>query len=260
MAFMPKVFINLHNWYPSTIDSLKSANFASLDNHQSSPSLLYNYDHAVHGFAAHLSKHELEALKKSPGFVSASEDRTSTLHTTHTPEFLSLHSTSGLWLASNQGKDVIIGVIDTGIWPESKTFKDDGTSKKIPDKWKGTCEEGQDFNSSMCNAKLIGARSFYKGLIANEPNFRIRMKSTRDMEGHGTLISSIVAGNYVEGTSFFGYATGTASGVASHARLAIYKVFWDKSNYISDFVAAIDQAIADSVDVISASLEFRLYQ
>lgn len=124
MAFMSKVFINHHNWYSSTIGSLKSANLASLDNHQSSPSLLYNYDHAVHGFAAHLSKHELEALKKLPGFVSASEDRTSTLHTTHTPEFLSLHSTSGLWLASNQGKDVIIGVIDTGFWPESKSFKD----------------------------------------------------------------------------------------------------------------------------------------
>ena len=104
------------------------------------------------------------------------------------------------------------------MWPESKSLKDDGMSKKIPDKWMGTCEEGQDFNSSMCNAKLIGARSFYKVPIANEPNFRIRMKSTRDMEGNGTFISSIVAGNYVEGISFFGYATGTASGVAPHTR------------------------------------------
>ena len=56
----------------------------------------------------------------------------------------------------------------------------------------------QDFNSSMCNAKLIGAKSFYMGLIANESNFKIRMNSTREMEGRGTLVSSIVARNYVE--------------------------------------------------------------
>jgi subtilisin family serine protease len=86
-------------------------------------------------------------------------------------------------------------------------------------------------------------------LIANEPDYNISMHSTTDMSGHGTLISSIVAGNYVKGESFFGYATRTASGVAPRARLAIYKVFGNSLSYESDLVAAIDQAITDGVDV-----------
>ena len=91
-------------------------------------------------------------------------------------------------------------------------------------------------------------------MIANEPDYNISMHSTRDMSGHGTLICSIVARNYVKGESFFGYATGTASGVAPRARLAIYKVFGNSLGYESDLVAAIDQAITDGVDVISLSL------
>ncbi|KAB1199443.1 Subtilisin-like protease [Morella rubra] len=237
-SLMPKAFKDHHTWYSSTIDSLKFNN-SGFENYQSSsPSLIYAYDHALSGFCALFSLQELQDLKKSVGFISAFKDSSFTLHTTHTPEFLSLNPSTGLWPASNYGEDVIVGVIDSGVWPESESFKDNGMSPKLPKKWKGMCVEGQSFNSSLCNAKLIG----------------VSMNSARDTRGHGTYTASIAAGNYVAGANFFGYASGIAKGIAPRARLAVYKVSWNEGRYVYDAAAAIDQAIADGVDIISMSL------
>uniref|UniRef100_A0A164ZP64 Subtilisin-like protease fibronectin type-III domain-containing protein n=1 Tax=Daucus carota subsp. sativus TaxID=79200 RepID=A0A164ZP64_DAUCS len=158
-SFMPKAFASHEHWYMSAIESVKSTS------HAYGPTLIYTYDNAFHGFSALLSKNELQTLEKSSGFVSAYSDRTVTLDTTHTFEFLSLNPATGLWPASNYGKDVIIGVIDTGVWPESASYKDDGMTA-VPSRWKGTCEEGQEFNASLCNLKLIGARYFNKGTLS----------------------------------------------------------------------------------------------
>jgi hypothetical protein len=80
------------------------------------------------------------------------------------------------------------------------------------------------------------------------------MNSARDTDAHGTYTASIVARNYVDDVSYFGYAKGTAKGVAPRARLAIYKISWDEMASFSDIVAGMDHAIADGVDVISISM------
>jgi len=47
--------------------------------------------------------------------------------------------------------DVIIGVLDSGIWPESKSFNDEGFGPP-PSKWKGTCQSSKNFT---CNKYVV---------------------------------------------------------------------------------------------------------
>ncbi|MBA0879695.1 hypothetical protein Goshw_019944 [Gossypium schwendimanii] len=254
---MPKAFSNQHTWYLATLSSVsaKSKSKAETNPTISFSKLIYTYNHVIQGFSASLTPAELESLKNSPGYVSSVKDRVVKVDTTHSFEFLGLNSGTGAWPVSSFGKDVIVGVIDTGVWPESESFNDDGMSD-VPSRWKGECESGTQFNSSMCNKKLIGARFFNKGLIAHKPNITISMNSTRDTEGHGTHTSTTVAGTYVKDASYFGYAPGTARGIAPMARVAMYKALWEEGSYTTDVIAAIDQAITDGVDLLSLSLSW----
>ncbi|KAH0782301.1 hypothetical protein KY290_001899 [Solanum tuberosum] len=255
-SLMPNMFASHHHWHSSTIESIKIVNPALLNSHHPVPKLLYSYDNVFHGFSAVLSKDELEVLKESTGFISAYKDRSVEAHTTHTSEYLKLNPSSGLWPASGFGQDVVIGVLDSGVWPESASFRDDGMPE-IPKKWKGICRPGMEFNTSLCNKKLIGANYFNKGLLASNPDVNISMNSARDTKGHGTHVASIAAGNFVKGASYFGYAPGTAKGVAPRARLAVYKFSFDEGNVASDLIAAMDQAVADGVDMICISYGWR---
>ncbi|CAB4296903.1 unnamed protein product [Prunus armeniaca] len=255
-TMMPKAFADHHSWYLATVNSALSKFRPNTTTTSSSSALssklIYSYTHVINGFSASLSLSELEAIKTSPGYISSVKDLPVKPDTTHSSQFLGLSSKSGAWPVADYGKDVIIGVVDTGVWPESESFSDDGMSE-IPPRWKGECESGTQFNSSLCNKKLIGARFFNKGLIAQNPNLTISVNSTRDTDGHGTHTSSTAAGNYVPGASYFGYAPGTASGMAPKAHVAMYKALWEEGALSSDIIAAIEQAIIDSVDVLSLS-------
>ncbi|KAL8141114.1 hypothetical protein V2J09_007135 [Rumex salicifolius] len=241
---MPKAFSNHHNWYKSTIDSI------STTTNPSSSKLLYTYTHAIQGFSVSLTQSELETLKSSVGYLHSTQESPVVLDTTYTPKFLGLNYRWGAWPSSDYGKDVIIGVIDTGVWPESKSYNDEGFTKMPPSKWKGTCQSGTLFNASLCNNKLIGAQYFNKGLLASKHGLNISMNSVR----HGTHTSSTAAGSHVGNASYFGYASGAATGMAPHARLAIYKVLWEEGYSLVDIIAGVDKAISDGVDVISMSL------
>ncbi|CAN0924625.1 Subtilisin-like protease SBT3 [Linum grandiflorum] len=103
----------------------------------------------------------------------------------------------------------------------------------VPERWRGACENGVEFNDSNCNRKLIGARKF------NDYD------SPRDYNGHGTHTSSTAAGSRVSNVDYFGYARGSAVGIAPMARLAMYKVMYENEIRATDVLAGMDQAIED---------------
>lgn len=72
----------------------------------------------------------------------------------------------------------------------------------------------------------------------------VSKNSARDVAGHGSHVASSATGNYVRGASYFGYAKGTARGVAPRARLAVYKVAWEEGSLASDVLAGKDENIS----------------
>ncbi|XP_008809445.3 CO(2)-response secreted protease-like [Phoenix dactylifera] len=209
--------------------------------------LIRSYRHGFSGFAARLSEEEALAISRKEGVVSVFVDPIYQLHTTRSWDFLQQMETDpnpdSDPASSTQASDTIIGILDTGIWPESESFSDKGMGA-IPSRWNGTCMEGTDFNASNCNKKLIGAR-YYEGTGSASP---------RDERGHGTHTASTAGGDAVMQASYYGLAAGTAKGGFTAARIAVYKVCTFNGCSASAILAGFDDAIADGVDLLSVSL------
>ncbi|KAL9167206.1 hypothetical protein ABFS82_05G080100 [Erythranthe guttata] len=223
----------LETWYTSFLPTTLASET------DQTPRLVYSYCNVFSGFAAKLTRDEAKVMHNKNGFISARRQEIFPLHTTHSPNFLGLHQDTGFWNNSNYGRGVIIGVLDTGIFPDHPSFGDEGVPPP-PAKWKGVCE----FNfTGACNNKLIGARHFRNG-----------DGTPLDSNGHGTHTAGTAAGNFVGGANIFGMANGTAAGIAPLAHIAAYKVCSSSGRSESDILAAMDIAIEDGVDVLSVSL------
>lgn len=68
-------------------------------------------------------------------------------HTTRSWDFMGLYENNSMSNPDGAPSDVIIGIIDSGIWPESPSFNDKGFGPP-PQRWKGECQGGQNFT---CN-------------------------------------------------------------------------------------------------------------
>ena len=239
---------------------------------------VYDYRYAFNGFAAALTEAQAEALRTAPGVLAVTKDELVAGDTATTPTFLGLDQPGGLWDdtggVQDAGENVIVGIIDSGIWPENDSFSDrtgtngNGTKggklgyQQIPG-WHGKCTPGEAFPASKCNQKVIGAQRFNEawggdaGLKAERP---WEFASPRDYNGHGSHTASTAAGN--NGVELTGPARifGRISGIAPRARISVYKALWSLEDgsqaqgFPSDLVAAIDQAVADGVDVINYSI------
>ncbi|KAL1564218.1 subtilisin-like protease SBT1.7 [Salvia divinorum] len=241
---MPAEFVDHTHWYDASLKSVSGE-----------AEMLYTYTNVVHGFSTRLTPDEARSMEVRPGVLSVLPESKYELHTTRTPSFLGLDQNAAMFPESDSASDVVVGVLDTGVWPESPSFDDTGFAA-VPSSWRGECEIGTNFTKSNCNKKLIGARYFARGYEATlgPIDEAKESRSPRDDDGHGTHTSTTAAGSVVSGASLFGYAPGTARGMAPRARIAAYKVCWIGGCFSSDILAAMDKAIDDNVNVLSLSL------
>ena len=229
---------------------------------------IYSYELAFNGFAARLTAAQAAKLASMPGVLSVMKDELRSADTSSTPTFLGLTGSNGLWSQvggfDHAGEGVVVGVIDSGIWPENKSFANKAKAYDSNGKWHGTCVDGEQFVAkTACNGKLIGARYYnagYGGDAGIDADRPWEFNSPRDYDGHGTHTAATAAGNHGVIPTGPAAVFGRVSGMAPRAMIAAYKALWSAEDgstangYTSDLVAAIDQAIEDGVDVINYSV------
>ncbi|KAL6640074.1 hypothetical protein ACP70R_022384 [Stipagrostis hirtigluma subsp. patula] len=218
-------------------------------------SIFYSYTKNINGFAADLEEEVANQIAKHPGVVTVLESKMLKLHTTRSWDFMDMERDGqilpdSIWKHAKFGEDVIIANLDSGVWPESRSFADEGMGE-VPSRWKGTCSDGVK-SGVTCNRKLIGATYFNADMLRTNPA-AVDGNWTRDTDGHGTHTLSTAAGRFVPRANLFGYANGTAKGGAPRARVASYKVCWKGECSAADVLAGFEAAIHDGADVISVS-------
>ncbi|KAK1366385.1 hypothetical protein POM88_041946 [Heracleum sosnowskyi] len=113
---------------PGTLraDQARLMNFLSERN-----AMVQVFKHGFTRFDAHMSKDEANLITRELGVVSVFPDKELKLHTTRSWSFLKLQHYLGnpipateLHSSTANGADTIIGLIDSGVWLESKSFND----------------------------------------------------------------------------------------------------------------------------------------
>ena len=204
--------------------------------------------------AVWLTAGEAEQLRKLPGVTFVQRDWERELHTDAGPAWVGADSVwSGLpGLSPTKGEGIIVGIIDTGINPSNPSFADigpvDGHDHSNPwgaGTYVGVCDSTDpSFDPTFpCNDKLIGAWGYSTANGAGD---------ARDYDGHGSHTASTAVGNHLDIAVDAPTISMpiSISGVAPHANIVAYAGCCAGSS----LAAAIDQAIADGVDVINYSI------
>ena len=281
--------------YVQYLGERKSAVLATV----SAAPVFADYNVVINGFAAMLTDAEVLTLKMNAAVADIQADEPRHVNTVSTADFLGLTANGGLWSqfaggSLVKGENMVVGIIDGGIWPENPAFADrvDANGKPTfdpagtlaysakPATFSGACSAGQGFDPAKhCNNKLIGAQYFNAGFISSGRILNwTDYVSPRDSNigsngtssghgGHGDHVASTAAGNSGVDVFLNGLPMGSASGIAPRARVSSYKVCWtyndttnpDGSNarnscYTTDSLSAIDQAVRDGVNVLNFSI------
>ncbi len=216
----------------------------------------HRYTAAFHGLAVELTPAEAKRAARVPGIRLVQPARRHRPTSDAGPAWTgapSLWDGSGTGgLPGTKGEGIVIGVLDTGIRLSHPSFADvggDGYNHSNPrgaGNYLGWCNPASpDYDPALtCNDKLIGVWSHSES--GGDPE---------DDSGHGTHVASIAAGNAIPNAAVGAGLTRAISGVAPHASLVSYDVCYEGYCPSSTVLAAIDQAVADGVDVLNLSID-----
>lgn len=235
--------------YRSLLERRHDTALAAVD----APAPTYRWTTALSGVAVVLTEEQVSELRGQPRVATIEENAVRRLAATRSGTLPAALPRGG------GGAGVVIGVVDTGIWPESPLFAGAPALGPRPAGFTGACGVGEGWSADTCNDKLVGAGWYVSG-FGRERLAADESLSPRDVRGHGTQVASIAAGNTGVSISAPGYSS-DYRGVAPQARLAAYKACWsapdpeDDGCATADLVTAVDRATSDGVDVLNLSVE-----
>ncbi len=221
------------------------------------------YRMGLNGFSVKLNAQEAKRLATLDGVRFVRKETFAKMQTDAGPRWIGAEE---VWngagnLTANRGAGVVVGIIDSGINWDHPSFQDPGQGGGAGydhvnpyGSQLGLCSKP----SVLCNDKLVGVYDFVQDIPGTE--FVENNNDGFDDGDHGAHTAGTVAGNPVD-YEISGVPV-TVSGVAPNANIVSYRVCHRENPDEPDagtcagswILAAIDQAIADGVDVINYSL------
>ncbi len=215
------------------------------------PEPVYRWTSALNGYAVRLGEAQAQALREVPGVARV--ERNTVRPVAGSPGGAGRPGPPVP--RSRGGEGVVVGVIDSGLYPDSPAFAPLGSGGR-PASFRGECVGGPGWPASRCSSKIVGARWFVDGFGRERLRSSARL-SVADELGHGTQVASVVSGNAGVGVRIRGEEKGRYRGVAPQSRLAVYKACWAAPDpagdgcATADLVTAVDRAVQDRVDVLT---------
>ncbi|MEM1080860.1 MAG: S8 family serine peptidase, partial [Pseudomonadota bacterium] len=214
------------------------------------------YRHLINGFSIQLSSEEAARIQAMPGVASVTPNIVERTQMDSGRQWI---GTENYWNGTgvpspNRGEGMVLGVVDTGINWNSFLLDNDRGGLVTPvtnprPGFLGLCSDSE----VQCSEKLIGVYDFTdEDTKGNDP------------DGHGTHVATTALGFPAGGSIGFGGPPifFNLSGIAPQANLIAYKACQlDEDDpdgpftcFFSDTIAALEQAIADQVDVVNYSI------
>ncbi len=229
----------------------------------------HQFTDSINAFTIELTQKQAAAIARLPQVTFVQRSGLRPLLTDRGPEFIGAKT---VWDGGSysgvpyQGEGIIVGMLDTGINTDHPSFAatgGDGYTATNPfgdGNYLGDCATGH----ATCNSKLIGVWSWP---VITDTYQGVRPPSGEDYNGHGSHTASTAAGDVVLNAPLVGASLGDGhgtptgftfdkvSGVAPHANIIAYQVCFPTDGCPDEAILlAVDQAIADGVDVINFSI------